>query len=174
MKNQLITLLFIITSASFSFAQTLKVNEINQGKHSTYLVKDSRLGLSVDIKNEINSHHRDSRTRQVTDFKFDKTEKADLIYNVRQVFNAKRMTDLMGERLTIDLIVFPATGKVKEVSFSLKKDTQITIAELESLEDSIKKNVVFKFQSESVANAEFAAVSLSIPFKAVLNNKFQY
>jgi len=93
-----------------------------------------------------------------------------MLISFRQVFSKARLEQLLSERYIMMTLYVSPTGQVLEVRFLLHNNTLLTALELESLENALKKNVVFIFRPEQIKGEDFIDISWLVPYKRVLDS----
>lgn len=113
----------------------------------------------------------DRNSNQPSQLRIEKPDKHSVLNTFKQVFSTERLQQLAADpsAIFIDYKISPTTGKILEVSFILTKNTLLKATEIESLENALKTNVMFKFKNEEVKNSEFISIDESVHFRKILD-----
>lgn len=168
-KNIKIILAIVILCCAYAHGQDLKVNTVIKARHSSFTIKQQKGNDGLNVYNNANVNQNDYPKLRI-ELWVNKPDKHSVLNIFRQVFSPERLQQLPTEpKISINYFVSANTGKVLEVSFSLKKNTMVTADELEALENLLKSNIVFQFHKEDVQSSQFIRLTESVPFRRVLD-----
>jgi hypothetical protein len=167
-KSIILFVILIIINITTTQAQQLRPNSINKASHNSYRVDSVTYGM-MEVNNLTNTlRHRIPKTHP-QNLSFKKDDNLSLINSFKQAFTNARLVQLENEPAILLLFKLSPTGKLIEVTFSVKENTSISISELEALENAIKKNVTFKLNSGEIKGADFFEIGQNVLFKRVVD-----
>jgi hypothetical protein len=168
MKKIIILLGFFLAIANVSNAQRLEANSIIKAKHSSFKTEINKYG-SMNVENDKNTFSKQKPKNQRFEFTDQSISGAATAF--KQVFSETRLKELLPENnIGITYYVSP-DGKILEISYLLKPNTLVTVAELEALEIAIKNNVTIKLNwtKKDKQEANFVRIVQGVHYNAILN-----
>lgn len=176
MKTLLVTVSLLLFRNVFLYSQTTENTSERKASKSVYVyyvykadTKQTR--VFVLKKNSIPSEYLkpDLTLKRVDQFllKDDKAYSKSLF----EVFSKSRLRDLQQASIAITMYL-DMNGNIRSVSFY--SSPEITVYELEKLEDSLKKNVAFSFKVEDDRGAVLEPCIINIRIQKVLDGSFPY
>jgi protein-arginine kinase len=92
------------------------------------------------------------------DLHVDKDAINQIIYNVLN----DKLVALKNNKETMSVLVnFEPNGKITDISFTLKEKTQITLEEIEDIDQKLRKNITASFTGE--AYKHYIAINYDLP-----------
>jgi hypothetical protein len=173
MKKQSSTLLALILSTAFTYAQGLKPNTTVKANKATFRINEVKMhGAPSDylsVVNSTNIYYGKLPKNRNPDMSFPFTNKSGLLNAITQTFSEERLKQLLPERRILITFYVDPHGKVAGVSFLVNKNTLLTATELENLENAIKADVSFKIRPEDAKGHDFFDVGYPVIYERVLN-----
>ena len=170
MKKIFFTIVITVISSAIIYAQALTPNAVINTPSATFVTKQVGASNNMTVDNSKNVYHNKIPKNRNSDITIDRKDKADMLISFRQVFSKARLEQLLSERYIMMTLYVSPTGQVLEVRFLLHNNTLLTALELESLENALKKNVVFIFRPEQIKGEDFIDISWLVPYKRVLDS----
>ncbi|RDV15015.1 hypothetical protein DXT99_12090 [Pontibacter diazotrophicus] len=177
MKYFLCIILLLPFSASYCYAQRLYDKPEVQTGETTYKVEvfEGRFPM-IGVTNAKNSL---AGTRMIvssdvlggTHF----TQPASLLNSFWSTFNEEDLKELLPEKIILAMFYVNPYGRVREISFLLKKDTRLSPEKLAELEAALKKNVSFSFNihPQQAERANYFVITVPISTAKVLNKTLE-
>lgn len=175
MKKEFLIYLICITVFKTADAQVLKSNTLVSANKITYnVVGNEKIeGATLEFNTVFNKNnqYRGKTPKVVIDpaLLVEKTAKGSFLAAFTQSFSNARLKELTKERVIVLTLCFTPDGKVVEIEYLLQKNSSLTAIELETLENALKKNVIYKLDSSLTKRGDFFRQSVVIRYQAILN-----
>lgn len=173
MKTIIITVSLVLFTNVFLYSQATKGISERKASKSIYVYSTDAKHNRVVVykKNSIPSEYLKSNLtlKRVDHFSL-KNEKA-FSKSLFEVFSKNRLSDLEKSSIAITMYL-DMNGNIRSVSFY--SSPEITIYELEKLEESLKKNVAFSFRIEDDRGSVLEPCIINIRIQKVLDGSFAY
>lgn len=158
-------------------AQGFYNKEKQQAKDITYIIKNfngpnSRYVAVHNQKNTLEGKTPKVYSGNLTNIKLRNSK--SLLNSFQSVFSTVRLKELLKEDGLSTYFYVNPSGKVLEVTFFLNKNSVVTPLELETLEKSIKKNVVFSLNPEQTKGGDFFTLTKRNKYQEILNGTLKW
>ncbi|GEM_PF-5406908 len=173
MKNLVTTVSLLLITNVFLYSQTTKGNFERKASKSIYVYNTDTKQIRVFVykKNSIPAEYlKPNLTLKRVDHFSLKDDKA-FSKSLSEVFNRSRLRELEKASIAVTMYL-DMNGNIRSVSFY--SSPEVTVYELEKLEESLKKNVSYSFKVEDDRGSVLEPCVLNIRIEKVLDGSFPY
>ena len=176
MKRSFATLiaLSIVLLTNTSKAQIVVPDDMIKSSSVTFLTKSISKDSFVVVDTENEYFNQTPKLAKFPAASFVKRNHT-LIQAFTSVFNKNRLQTLYPElTMGINYYVNSQTGNVEEVTFLFRKNTELTVAELQKLEYELMRLVVFKVTPQLKQNKEIVILTQNVPYRKIVDSSIDF